>query len=61
MNTLHDYIELFLFAVVICFLILLLLIILFVIFVAVYFALKWLLIAAADAIHYYLTNDKEAA
>jgi uncharacterized membrane protein len=61
MNTTQDYIELLLFGAVICFLIMLLLIILFVIFVAVYFALKWPLIAAADAIHYYLTNDKEAA
>lgn len=61
MNTIEDYIELLLFGTVICFLILLLLIILLVIFVAVYFALKWLLIAAADAIHYYLTNDKEAS
>lgn len=61
MNTTQDYIELLLFGAVICFLLMILLLLLFSLFTAVYFALKWLLIAAADAIHYYLTNDKEAS
>lgn len=60
MNTLHDYIEFFLVAAVICFLIMIMFLLLLSFFTAVYFSVKWFLNTAAEAIHYYFCRDKDA-